>query len=99
MQLGFVCQLERSHWEENEVWAFSFFPLPFYLFSSIKKELQLISKTWEQQFLNKRDAVEKPCLTAATSQTKGLRLFTSFPAPFPRKSTPKKSLLNKLSAP
>lgn len=81
--LAFVCQLKRSHWEENEVWAFSFFPLPFYLFPTIKNQLQLISKTWEQQFLNRRDAVEKPCLIAATSQTKGLRLFTSFPALFP----------------
>lgn len=81
--LAFVCQLKRSHWEENEVWAFSFFPLPFYLFSSIKNQLQLISKTWEQQFPNKRDALEKPCLITATSQTKGLRLFASFPALFP----------------
>lgn len=96
--LAFVCQLKRRHWEENEVWAFSFFPVPFYLLSSIMNQLQLISKTWEQQFLNKRDIVEKPCLIAATSQTKGLRLFTSFPAPFPRKSTPKNSLFNKPSA-
>lgn len=41
--LAFVCQLKRRHWEENEVWAFSFFPLPFYLFSSITNQLQLIS--------------------------------------------------------
>lgn len=80
--LAFICRLEERQLEENEVWAFAFSPLVLlfiiiYYEAALAHQLRLISKTQEQQFLNKRDPVEKPCLITSTSQTKGLRLSTS----------------------